>query len=229
MNLERWRWPKLIAYLTGTWGQAEHGVITAPTGRGKTVLIEEVTKLRDSTIFFGTKKDDPEYDRMLRGEWERIRRYPPRRWQKKVLFWPERGATIRETKQIQKERFRPALDHLFMHGRWSVVFDELHWMAHDLGLYEEIASMHHQGRSSRLTFIDGFQRPAWVPRIVYSSASHLFAWGTNDPNDIRQLASFGGVPAKELTPLLKDLDKYEFLYFDVRNPKFPVIRSQVER
>lgn len=223
-------WPNVKTRIARTWKQGQHFLVIAPTGRGKTVLIKELMPLRSHTVFFGTKIHDEEYDELLkRGGFKRIEKWPPRAWQEKVMLWPYPEKTIRDTKGKQLLAFRDALDSLYRRGKWTVVFDELHWMAHDLKLYDEIASLHHQGRSSKLTLIDGFQRPAFVPRIVYSSATHLAVWGTNDPSDLKQLATFTGTSVRQWQETMPELDDFEFVYVNVRDRKTPPVITQVLR
>lgn len=225
-------WHKLYARLRATWRQGEHGIVCAPTGRGKTVLIQQLMTLRKSVVFLGTKTYDDEYN-VLRTQYgfSRIVKWPPAPYLEKVMLWPKEGADMAETRRIQREVFSSALSKIFKRGRWTVVFDELHWMAQALGLYDDIAHMHHQGRSSKLTFIDGFQRPAFVPVIVYSSATHVFVWGTNNARDLKTLqsvAKLDAMPIRELASVLGSLDRHQFVYVNTADNLPPVI-SKVER
>jgi len=229
MTFQRVPWKNVKTRIARTWQQGQHFPIIAPTGRGKTVLIKELLPLRDHTVFFGTKVHDEEYDSLLKTGFKRIDRWPPRAWQERVMLWPRPERTIRGTKANQKLVFSEALDSLFRRGKWTVVLDELHWMAHDLGLYDEIASLHHQGRSSKLTLVSGFQRPAFVPRIVYSSATHLAVWGTNDPSDLKQLSSFTGTSVRQWQETMPTLDDYEFVYLNIRARNVPPVITQVVR
>jgi hypothetical protein len=226
---QRVPWAALHNHIALTWKQGQHFVVCAPTGRGKTVFIKKLLPIRSNVVFFGTKIKDEEYDSLNKEGYARIQTWPPRAWQDRVMLWPRPERTIASTTVKQQQVFLSALDSLYRRGNWTVVFDELHWMANDLGLYKPIASLHHQGRSSNLTFIDGFQRPAYVPRIVYSSASHLAVWGTNDPSDLKQLSAFTGISVREWQEVMPTLDEFEFVYVNIRNRKVPPVISQVRR
>lgn len=215
--------------------QSAHSIVCAPTGRGKTVLMQKLMALRSHVAFFGTKRYDDEYDLMTAKQgFRRIETWPPRYgFMDKVMLWPTPQApfTISNYAAKQKRVFRPALDKIFYSGKWTVCLDELHWMAHDLGLYSEIASLHHQGRSSKITMIDGFQRPAFVPVVVYSSATHVFLWGTNYREDLKKISSIAkmdALSAVQLREVMGSLGEFEFVYVNVRDNKPPVI-SQVRR
>lgn len=223
-------WPQFLNEFR--WKQGEHLSIIKPTGGGKTTLLGSalryhrapavvvfVTKTYDKTI---TKQFPPEYG------WRRIEEWPPPRHVNHVLLWPRPGKTIPETLAIQRRVFREAMDRIFLERGWTCVFDEEHYMCSDLGLAQYVAMFHHQGRSSGLTCVDGIQRPKFVPRITYSSATHAFIGQTTDRNDLRDLGDFGGKYARDLTATLPDLDYYEFLYVPARVPKGVPVRTTVD-
>jgi ABC-type cobalamin/Fe3+-siderophores transport system ATPase subunit len=228
---QRAPWVDLNRQLTAKWRQGEHTIVIAPTGRGKTVLMQQLMPKRRDVVFFGTKTFDEEYER-LRSVYgyRRVTKWPPPAEFSKVMLWPQKGKDMAETREIQRAVFSHALSRIFDNGKWTVCFDELHWMSQALKLGDDIAHMHHQGRSSKLTLIDGFQRPAFVPVIVYSSATHVFAWGTNTAADIQRLQSVAKLDAlskKEIAALFGSLDKHEFVYVNTADTSEPVI-SKVE-
>jgi hypothetical protein len=229
---DRVHWPELDQRITASWRQGEHVAVIAPTGRGKTVLINQLLPKRGHTVFFGTKMRDPEYDRLMRTQgFKRYKKWPAPPWVDKVMLWPSHARTISESMTVQQDVFGNALNHIFRQGKWTCVFDELHWLTNDLKLYREVASMHHQGRSNDLTLIDGFQRPAFVPVIVYSSATHVFCWGTNHRKDLSTLSSVAKLDRlsqRDLSTTMGTLGSHEFVYVNVRDQHDPII-SQVSR
>lgn len=229
---ERVPWYNLFPRLQRTWNQGQHVLAIAPTGRGKTVLMQELLPLRDYVVMFGTKTYDEEYDRLITEQgFYRAKKWPAPPMHRRILFWPEKGQTMAHTRAIQRARFSRAIDKIFDNGRWCVCFDELHWMSEALKLRDDIAHMHHQGRSSKLTLVDGFQRPAFVPVIVYSSATHVFVWGTNEAADLKRLSSVAKLDSltrNQLSGVMGSLEPHEFVYVNVRDNTPPVI-SQVRR
>lgn len=224
---ERVNWNDVHSRIRGTWSQGEHVIAIAPTGRGKTYLLRSLMPMRSHVAFFGTKQRDSEYDKLRQSGFTRLYKWPPPYgFQNKVMLWPRPEKTIRASIARQQEVFRDALDRIFATGKWTCCFDELHWMAQQLKLYDEVAALHHQGRSSGLTFIDGFQRPAWVPPVVYSAATHVFSWGTNYQEDLKRLSSVAKLDAlsrTELKDTMGNLGQYEFVYVNVRDNQPPVI------
>jgi hypothetical protein len=83
-----------------------------------------------------------------------------------------------------------------------------------------------QGRSSGLSIVNGTQRPAWVPVVTYSSATHSMIWRTTHRDDLKRIAELGGVEMRDLQRNLLTLDKHDFIYVNTR--KGDIVRSQVQ-
>lgn len=217
---------------TFRWRQGEHACIVKPTGGGKTVLLSQLLPLQKAPaiVVLVTKVHDDTFTKHFpkREGWHRVYEWPPPRYVDRVLLWPKPGKTIRETIAIQREVFRYALDRIFQERGWTVVFDEEHYVCATLGLSEEVAMYHHQGRSSGLTAVDGIQRPKFVPNITFSSATHAFIGKTTDRDDLRKLSDLGGIDSKTLAIEAMSLDFYEFLYVPARADKRRPVRTTVE-
>jgi ABC-type dipeptide/oligopeptide/nickel transport system ATPase component len=211
--------------MLSSWQQGEHVSIIGPTGCGKTTLESRLLDVRDSVAIFVTKIHDDTISRDFPG-YERIEKWPPpKAWQNKVLLWPRPEATIRETYIKQRRIFKDALDQIFRERNWCVVFDEQHYMCKQLGLDAENMMILQQGRSSGLSVVNGTQRPAWVPLVTYSSATHAFIWRTTHREDLRKLADLGGIEMRQLQGNLMTLGKHDFIYVNTR--KGDVMRSRV--
>lgn len=192
------------------WRQGEHVVAVAPTGGGKTTLLSKIADMRRCVCVMVSKTYDDSFRRF--DGYERITHWPPKRWQDKVLLWPRPEKSIRETVKVQREVFQEALDAMWTERNWTIIVDEEHYAATKLGLGDDIATLLHQGRSSGITMVNGTQRPAWVPVVTYSSASHGFLWRTTDAKDLDRLANLGGIDKRELRDNLLSLGKHDFIY-----------------
>lgn len=228
-------WETMHKHLIANWRQGEHMAVVGPTGVGKTTFLREALDARTYVVVFCSKvHDDVLAD--FPG-FEVIEKWPPKVHQNKVLLWPkpvkkERfwqppRRVMKDTKAKQKEVFADAMDRIFLEGNWTVGFDEQHYLCQDLGLMEENATFQHQGRSSGLTIVNGTQRPAWVPVVTYSSATHAVLWKNTVDDDLKRLANLGGISKRELEYNLLTLDKHSFVYVNTRNGD--VFRSKVER
>ena len=212
------------------WRQGEHVALVAPTGAGKTTLMEALIPYRSHSIFFGTKPDDPLYRAIQRAGFRRIESISEARpWDKKLLLWPKQRPTIAATYATQHKAFREAFDTIVNQKAWTVWLDECKYMAEQLKLTRQLTYCLEQLRSINGTTISGAQRPVWLPRSVLSNSSHVFLWRTNDREDSRRLADIGGIDAREVAAEAKQLDKHEFIYIYARGVETSMIRSQVRK
>lgn len=196
------------------WLQGEHLTVLGPTGVGKSTLHQAVLPRRACVVVFGTKVADPTLDRYLAQGYHRIYRWPPPPWMDRVILWPRLKS--RESLRQLRPIFAEAMESIFVQKRWTVVFDELNYICQTLGLEAAVKDFMHQGRSLGLTIVSGTQRPAWVPPITYSSASHAFVWRTGDDDDARKLAGLGAADKKLVRDTLGEMDGHECLYIPTR-------------
>lgn len=207
------------------WEQGEHVMVCAGTGWGKTTLIARILDKRDHVFVIGTKFQDSTYGDFAKHGYHRITKWPPPRNKQRILLWPKAlHETIRENTALMRERIAEALNKLFSQGGWTVVIDETHYVSNEMGLSRELATFQHQGRSSGLTNVLGFQRPSHMPLIIYDSATHVFAARSSLVADAKRLSELGGHSADRIAFTLAQLPKYSFLYLPTREPgKSPVI------
>jgi hypothetical protein len=196
------------------WRQGEHVLIAAPTSAGKSTLAAKIAPKRGHVVVLVSKSRD-DHLRRLFGNYTRIDTWPPRRDADRVLLWPRPKSTAADTIAHQQSQFAACLDDVQSRGGWCVVVDECHYATEFLGLGRPIAVLHHQGRSSGVSMVVLTQRPAWIPRIIYSSASHVFLGATaGDRDDSRALASLGGRDSKRVAEHLETLPKHDLVYLN---------------
>lgn len=226
-SLPHTEWEKVRQHIRSNWQQGEHVSIIGPTGCGKTTLETQILDVRRFVVVFVTKI----HDDVLRDEFPgftRIEKWPPpRAWDEKVLLWPKPEKTIRGTYLKQREIFKDAIDQIFLERNWCVVFDEQHYICEELRLKPENTMLQHQGRSSGLSIVNGTQRPANIPVVTYSSATHAAIWKLTERKDAQRLADLGGVDTRDLQQNLLGLDKHSFVYVNTRAGD--MIRTKIER
>jgi ABC-type glutathione transport system ATPase component len=208
------------------WEQGEHVFVSGPTGSGKTALARHIDQVRidrgGHVIVFAAKlSPDPTLVKDYAGftrwnEWKKNREA----LDQKVLLWPDvsKEKTIRGMRDKQRAVFQEAFDRLSKVGRVTAHIDEGLYMANPsyMGLSDEIAMLHAMGRSSKLTIITLTQRPAHLPLIVYSSASHAFVGRARELADQKRLAELGGKESsKELGARMGAQGKHDFLWVPV--------------
>jgi len=216
--------------LASTWKQGEHIVVSGATGSGKTALVRYLDEIRIQrnghvVVFVGKVQEDDTIRNDYRG-WTRWKKWKknPSPHDKRILLWPDvRGKNPSEAKIIQAKVFSDALNEIFKSGRWTVHLDEGMYMTSPMfmNLAETVAIMHAMGRSSMNTLITLIQRPAHVPLIIYSSASHAFIGRTREGADLKRVAELGGrESSKELSDRIAAQGQHDFLWVPVA-PDWP--------
>ena len=212
------------------WRQGEHMLIAAPTGSGKTDLASQLIERRGYVADFITKTKDPIFDTPAYKSWRRITDWQPGKspnsFDTRLLLWPRQLETMAETRDNQRDVFKRCLEDVFKRGGWTLVFDELHYLTDNgfLNLYDDIAILHHMGRSNNVTLVNLTQRPAWIPKIIYSSVSHAYIARTRDTADLKRLSDLGGVDGKQIAAAVSQLEtKHDFLYINPMGDKTPVV------
>ena len=197
------------------WDQGDHVLIAAPTKSGKTTLASSLIERRSHAITFATKPRDTTLDREYK-DWTTVSH--PREvkaWMNRIIVKAPEGKTIRETRDNQRRTFPLFFDFVYRDGGWCVYIDETLYMADPKfgGVGAEIEMMHYHGRSNGISMVTGFQRPAWVPKIIYSSAAHAYIAKTRDSGDLKRLADLGNVAPKELALEVAALPtRFDFVY-----------------
>lgn len=198
-----------------------------PTGAGKTTLALAIIPRRNFVTVFGTKPADSTLDALVRQGWKRIQRWQDRpdmvpdargRYpDQRLILWPRFRSMGDRYKQALT--FYKALDSMFTDEGWTIFADEVYYLAKTLGLDESLKTWWMQGRSINLTVVSATQRPAWVPLEMYSQATHLYLWRSNDRRDLERLRDVSGeFSGGDLEAVVRRLDfrKHEVLYVNTR-------------
>lgn len=246
---ERVGWDEFLDWFMSVYRQDEHVSLLGPNGVGKTTLASEILEARECVIVIATKPEDPTVDRFealgyrvqerldVPSTDTREGRKVPHPSYRRVVLWPRQEldpatGRYRSTEAMlayQRARIVHALEYARRARRWTIFSDDVMYLVEDLRLDGKLKWFWRQGRSAGLGLMAAAQRPAWVPRDMYSAPQHLFVWQTNDRNDLERLADIGGgLDRRQLEAIIAELPRHEFLY--IRPRVFPpiLLRSRVE-
>jgi hypothetical protein len=198
------------------WNPGEHFGLIGPTGLGKTTMLLNLLPLHPYVVVFATKPRDSSMDKLIAQGYLRMERWQsldPRDYPRRVL-WP--NAMSLDSEKEQKVVFHDAFGKIYREGNWTVALDETWYLDNVLGLESDIKTYLLQARSLGISLVAATQRPAWVPREIYTSCTHLMFWRVNDEQDLRSLSGIGWRSSDLIRDAVANLDLYQTLYINTR-------------
>jgi hypothetical protein len=134
----------------------------------------------------------------------------------RILFWPRKGIKHPlDTFGYQVKEFDKGLTWVYKNGHWCVWFDELRYMADQLGMKKWQQLYYTQVAALGISIVGLTQRPAYVPLEAYSQVGHMILFQTGDERDLVRL-SLNGVSGRKAAEILLTLGEREFLHVDTR-------------
>lgn len=221
---ERVPWEILGPHFIRVWGQPrgktqpEHLEILGQTGSGKsyfekTVLLDRVRERQSHVVVIATKPADETLTSM---GWPVIEKWPPSYGKNQVIFWAK-GGLSKASQVSQKQRIIEVLDKLWTpDSNRVVVFDEIAYLAGDLGLRTELTTYYREARALGITIVASTQRPQGVPRWMHSESGWSVFFAPKDSSDAERMAEIAG-SKKDYMPILYSLDRSKFEFLMVRN------------
>lgn len=177
------------------------------SGSGKTYcvtyLLTERARLRGThAVVLATKKAD---STLTTAGWPVIDKWPPDYGQDQVIYWA-RGGLGPDQMAEQKTKVARILHTLWQPDANKIVaWDELPYIALDLGQWNTVSTYYREGRGNGITNVAALQRPSGVPRYVHSEAGWTISFAAKDQDDRKRVAEVLG-DRKYYMAVLESLD-----------------------
>ena len=202
--------------------QGQHVTCIGPNGSGKTTLMCWLLAKQPRVEMFGTKREDPFYDELIRRGWTRVKRWPRKieddsKGRRRILLWVPTvtPSAVAGTRDIFKE----ALDAIAKDRTPSTVYiDELmfasspKWL--DLGPHFELGWQ--QWRSSKISLFVSAQRSSQIPLLAYDQVEWIFVARENDLRNADRIGEMAGLDRFQVRDIVRRLERYEWLGINVR-------------
>ncbi|HET7414756.1 MAG TPA: hypothetical protein VFI97_03570 [Arthrobacter sp.] len=199
------------------WRAGEHVGLIGPTGEGKTTMLQNILPLHPFVVLCATKPRDKVMRNLVLNEGylqlDRWRSLNPLQYPRRIL-WPD--ANRLDSHALQRAVFHDAFSRIYREGHWTVALDETWYMDQILKLAGDIKTLLLQARSLGICLVCATQRPAWVPREIYTQCTHLMFWRTNDEDDLKSLSGIGWRSAMIIREAVANLERFQCLYVNTR-------------
>lgn len=184
------------------WRQGEHVAVIGDTGTGKTFLMAKLVQLRTHVIVLRTKPDDIRFPGFTKRSHADALNHV---YAERLLIAPD----------YERQAFEGwwTLEHVWKHGGWCIVIDELWYAEQMLKLQRQVNRLLTQGRSKGITVMVGMQRPAQISRFAISQCTHVFAFQT-EGRDTKTIAE---ATTPRIIPAMESLSSHDFVYYNRRD------------
>ena len=234
-----------VGELAERWRDGDHVTAIGPTGRGKSTLIGQlVPACRFDRVVILTPKGPDRAYRQLRVV---TRRWPPRRpWRDQLAAIS--GGEDRHARRPQVWRIElpwvPGLpdlaDHVAVYREvlrsalrrpqepadtLAIVLDDSRVISDTayMGLGPLVVGNMMLARSKRVSVVNNYQAPRWVPREGLDQGTQIIMWKNRDRDVMRRLAEVGDLDLDQIRAGLDGLEYHQALWIDGRTDDLFVI------
>ena len=110
---------------------------------------------------------------------------------------------------------------VWLEGNWCVAVDEMYYEK-ELGLEPILVRFLAEGRSKRITAVNGMQRTAWVNKFTFSESTHFLIGKIQRAEDQKRIKDELG---RDVWYEVDRLDQFEFIYYNSHTENILVVRE----
>jgi hypothetical protein len=219
----------------------EHVTFIAPTQWGKTTLAKQLldataTKKLQAVILVIKPRDGVVRQWTRQDRYKLIRTWPPgpiARFSEPhgYILWPKPTYDPKIDDDVYAREFRKAIIACYKKGDKILFADEVWGLTEPhVGLGHELTTVWTRGASDDHPILGcglwgATQRPAWVPVVMYGSASHLFLGRIADEKDRKRFREIGGIDPEFVEYHVMRLGQNEFLYIQRSGPHACIVQA----
>lgn len=238
LEAERLPWESFLERFRRRFHQGDYVTIFGGPNAGKTHLAVLVSEQRALSFFLALKPRDQLIGRLASRGWtvsstlepmnqwvERKRTRNGEEWKEewplypRYVYWPlavpPTTMTLDEVSDVKAAASEASMIQILNQGSWAVVWDESNYMTDTLRLRRQMSEFWYSARSNLVSVIACAQRPAYIPRVAYTSPHHIFIFQAAEREDQKRLGEIvGGMEWQPLAAAIASLNwrKHEFLY-----------------
>lgn len=198
--------------------KGEHLFIAGRTGSGKTFLVKRYLQAVNSVYVLDLKKtlnwqgvDEKEIDYL-----DRLEKVTRSR-KKKIVYQPD-------WQEMKNDYYNEFFRFLYHKENVTVWIDETMGVGTSFKYPEYYKALLTRGRELGISVWSCTQRPAAIPMIAMSEATHFFTFDLNMKKDRVRIAEIAGEEN-----FLKLPGKYAFWYYNIAESSKPVLAKLVEK
>lgn len=213
-------WASFLNGLHANWEVGHHLSALGRTGGGKTTCCVQILDAPRDVVVLLTKLTDPLFQKLRSRGYKLVTNiddWPSREWHPKVAVHLPPSGLDRKSGEQQATLIRRVLHRVWRQGNSVLYLDEIAELTDLLNLKTEMRAMYKEARSAGVSIVAGTQRPAWVPKEMYSQPRFLLFWRTTDRNDQKAYAEMNGVDPEPIRAIVAQLAKFEILAVDTDN------------